>query len=154
PPIQSTMRWIDHLLSLLRWKRFIAINTLIVAAGSVVVALILPEWYRSTASIFPPEEETFNLGSLTSLVAISTLGIGRNAPPVFASPSDVYASILSSRTVREALIEQFDLSEVYETENLDRTLEALRHKVDVEVAADGIVYVTVEDKQPSRAAEM
>ena len=30
------MRWIDHVLSLLRWKRFIAINTLIVAVGSVV----------------------------------------------------------------------------------------------------------------------
>lgn len=148
------MRWIDHLLSLLRWKRFIAVNTLIVALGSVVVALILPEWYRSTASIFPPEEETFNLGSLSSLVAISTLGIGRNAPPVFASPSDVYASILRSRTVREGLIEQFDLSEVYHTKNLDRTVDALRENVEVEVAADGIVYVTVKDREPARAAEM
>lgn len=148
------MRWIDHLLSLMRWKRFIAINTLIVAVGSVVVALVLPKFYRSTASIFPPEEESFSLGSLSSLVAISTLGVSRNAPTVFASPSDVYASILHSRTVREALIEQFDLSEVYHTENLDRTIEALRANVDVEVAADGIVYVTVTDREPVRAAEM
>ncbi|MCA9728185.1 MAG: Wzz/FepE/Etk N-terminal domain-containing protein [Candidatus Eisenbacteria bacterium] len=148
------MRWIDHLLSLLRWKRFIVINTGIVAVGSVVVALILPEWFRSTTSIFPPEEESLSMGSLSSLVAISTLGVGRNTPQVFGSPSDVYASILRSRTVREGIIEQFDLMGAYKAENLDRAILAFASHVNIKVEADGILYVTVEDKDPQKAADM
>ncbi|MCA9755422.1 MAG: hypothetical protein KDA27_06450 [Candidatus Eisenbacteria bacterium] len=148
------MTWIDRLLALARWKRLIAINTIVVAVLSVGYALLLDNWYRSTATIFPPEEETFSLGSLSSLVAVSALGAGRSAVPVWASPSDVYASVLRSRVVTEAIIERFDLQELYDKETLDGTISELQDHVEVYVAADGMVFIHVDDKDPQRAANM
>ena len=148
------MTWIDRLLTLARWKRLILINTILVAVLSVGYALLLDNWYRSTVSIFPPEEESFGLGSLSSLLAVSALGAGRSGVPVWASPSDVYASILGSRVVTEAIIERFDLQKVYELEKLDTTIQVLRSNVDIHVAGDGIIYVSVDDKDPQRAADM
>jgi uncharacterized protein involved in exopolysaccharide biosynthesis len=148
------MTWIDRLLALARWKRLIVINTLVVAVLSVGYALLLDNWYRSTASIFPPEEESFGLGSLSSLIAVSALGAGRSGVPVWASPSDVYASILGSRVVTEAIIERFDLQEVYDIEALDSAIRALRGNVEIHVAGDGVIYVSVDDKDPQRAADM
>lgn len=148
------MSWIDRFLVLARWKRLIVINTLAVAGLSVGFALLLDNWYRSTASIFPPEDESFGLGSLSSILAISALGAPRSTVPVWASPSDIYASILGSRVVTEAIMERFDIQEIYEIEKLDRAIEAFRENVHIEVARDGIVYVSVDDKVPQRAADM
>lgn len=148
------MSFVDQLLALLRWKRLILVNTLIVAVGSVVVALILPKWYRSTASIFPPEEESFGLGSLSSLVSLSALGAGKSYLPVWASPSDVYASILRSRTVREELIRRFDLVGYFKVADLDHALPILNQRVKIHVGGEGIVLVSVEDPDPVLASKM
>ncbi|MEZ4650346.1 MAG: Wzz/FepE/Etk N-terminal domain-containing protein [Candidatus Eisenbacteria bacterium] len=148
------MTWIDRLLALTRWKRLIVINTLVVAVLSVGYALLLDNWYRSTATIFPPEEESFSLGSLSSLLAVSALGAGRTAVPVWASPSDVYASVLRSRVVMEAIIERFGLQEIYELETLDETIEEFQTHFGVHVAGDGMVFILVDDKDPQRAADM
>ncbi len=148
------MPWIDQLLALARWKRFIFINTFVVGILAVAVSLLLPNWYRSTASVFPPEEESFALGSLSSLVAVSALGAGRNHLPVWASPSDVYAAILRSRTVVEAIIDEFDLMEVYKVDNLDVAMKILRAQVTVRVGGHGIIFIHVENKDPELAAAM
>lgn len=148
------MRWVEHLLALARWKRVIFFNTLVVAAGSVVVALLLPKWYQSTASVFPPEDESFSLGSLSSMVAMQALGGARTQLPVWGSPTDVYAAILSSRTIGEAIVEQFDLQTRYETDSMDATLAVLDGCVRIDVGAEGILYITVEDKDPQMAADL
>ncbi len=145
---------LNRLASLARWRRLIILNTAVVAIAAVIVSLLLPKWYRSTASVFPPQEETFSLGTLSSIVAATALGPGRSNLPIWATPSDVYAAILKSRSVREEIIRRYGLMELYEVDTVDEALLTLRSRAKVRVGGEGIVSITVVDKSADRAAAM
>src|SRR5262245_179720 len=88
---------------------------LVVAAVSIVVALLLPKWYTATTKIMPPQQSQSNavailgqLGALAGGTAGQALGL--------KNPSDVYVSMLKSRTIADALIERFDLMNIYSQE--------------------------------------
>jgi uncharacterized protein involved in exopolysaccharide biosynthesis len=146
PPI------LRRLVSLARWRRLIVTNTLIVAAASVVVAMLLPKSYRSTASVFPPEEEGLSLRSITTMVAAGGLAPSRQSLPLLATPSDIYAAILKSRSVREEIIRRHDLMTEFKVKTVDEALEILRARAKVKVGNEGIVSITVTDKDPAKAA--
>lgn len=148
------MSFLEQCLALLRWKRLIFWNTVIVAAAALLVALLLPKWYRASASVFPPEDDSPTLGSLTSMINMAALGGNRTHLPVLASPSDLFAAILNSRSVREVVVDRHGLLGVYKVEDMDRALKVMRRKVDVNVGREGVVTVTVLDKDPRRAAGM
>ena len=148
------MTYLDQLLALLRWKRMILLNTLGVAVASVIVALLLPKWYRATASVFPPEEEGGILSNLSGPMSAATFGAGRSALPVLASPSDLLAAVVDSRTVREEIVRQFDLAPVYKVKTVDEALEVMRGRVTIKVGGEGVVKVRVLDRDPERAAAM
>ncbi len=136
-------------------SRFIAGATL----GAIILALILPKWYKSTASIFPAEKSDLlgALGGLSSLVtsfspnrALSALGGNPEA--------DRYIAILQSSTVVGAVIRKFDLVNVYGYEGAsyasERTSEELLSNVEVVAQVEGNITVAVYDKDPQRAADM
>lgn len=148
------MTLLDQCLALLRWKRLILANTIIVAAVSVVVALLLPKWYRSTASVFPPEEDLLLPAASAGLASIAAVGIGRSNLPVLASPSDIFAAVLESRGVCEEVIRRHDLVRVYKEKDMDHALKTLTRHVQVKVGGEGVVRVKVLDREPSRAAAM
>jgi uncharacterized protein involved in exopolysaccharide biosynthesis len=149
-------------LRLLRWKRWILGNTLVVALGAVVVSLLLPNWYLSQASVFPPERPGATRALLTgqpsgrlsmSLMA-SLLGGSAFDIPLFASPSDIMARILNSRTLREELIRRFDLIRHFEVRNMDQALKVLAERMIVYVGRDGFVNVSFLDTDPQLAADV
>jgi len=148
------MSLLDQIVALLRWKRLILVNTLIVAAASVVVALLLPKWYQSTASVFPPEEEALPATSLSGLMSVASLAAGRSSLPLLASPSDVLAAVLESRSVSAEIIERFDLLRVYKADTMEDALESLGRNVRIRVGSEGVVRVRVLDKSAQRAADM
>lgn len=148
------MTLLDQCIALLRWKRLIVANTLIVAAASVVVALLLPKWYRSTASVFPPDDDLLLSSGSSGLATIAAVGIGRSNLPVLASPSDVLAAVLESRSVGEEVIRRHDLIRVYKVDDMDHARKVLDHRVQVKVGAEGVVRVKVLDREPERAAAM
>ena len=60
---QKKPDFLDYLSVLLKWRRFIIINVLVVTLIAVMTSLLLPKWYRATASVLPPKEPDM-LGSL------------------------------------------------------------------------------------------
>ncbi len=150
---------LDALVRLLRWRRFILINTLVVAAAAVVISLLLPKWYRAKVSVLPPKEETISLGGLVGLGselgvagrAMAALSTSHNLP-IWATPSDYLAGILRSRHLREAVIAEHDLTRVFEVDNIDQALEEFDRRVDLGVRVQGILWLSVLDKDPGRAA--
>lgn len=144
-----------RLVSLARWRRLILANTLIVAAMAVVVSLLLPKWYRAESSVYPPEEEGFSMRSLTMMLSAAT-GMTSSRPgpslPLLATPSDVYAAILKSRSVREEVIRRHDLMKEYKSETIDEALRTLKSRTKVRVGNEGIVSLWVLDKDPKEAA--
>jgi uncharacterized protein involved in exopolysaccharide biosynthesis len=76
PTERSSSVLLQRLTTLARWRRMILAQTLATAALAVVISLVLPKWFRSTASVFPPEEEQPFVASDASL-ALSAMNLGR-----------------------------------------------------------------------------
>ncbi len=124
-------------------------------AGALLTGLtyLMPSWYRATTVLLPPEEtDDLTMGMpiarLLSRVPSFT-GVTR-----YYTPSDLYKAILQSRTVQQPVIEQHGMASIYRTKTREKTLQAFRKHVRLSLAPDGTISVSVEDRSPSRAAEL
>jgi len=140
----------------IRWRRLLIVNTVLAAVITLSILLIFfPNWYLATTSILPPEKDTGNFGLGAGMLPTglgALLGGGGLALPGLASPSDLYASILRSRTVGLSVIDRHNLKDVFEVELDVKALEELYGRTEVSVQADGIISLSYEDTDPSRAA--
>lgn len=147
----------DILSVIVKWRRLLVINFLAAAIFILIVSFFLPNWYTSCASIFPPEEETQGFGLASSILGggmAGALSSYKMALPAFATPSDLYASILRSRVVSEGVVKKHDFQEVYGVGSFEKTLNILASHLNVTVEPEGIIRVSFEDKDPELAASV
>jgi uncharacterized protein involved in exopolysaccharide biosynthesis len=135
--------------------RFVVLATL----ATLVVTLILPKWYKSTASVFPAEkaEMISGLEGVSSLV--KSFSAGRALSSLTGNDeADRYMAILKSSTVIVAVIERFNLVELYDYADskykMDKTAKELLSNVEFTVEDEGNLTISVLDKDPQRAADM
>lgn len=154
---EKQVRFFDYIEILVKWKRFIGINVLIVAMLSVLVSFLLPKWYKSTASVLPPKDQGFlNLFGATSSVlkglgSLSKLsGLGQNTGQYN------HFAILKSRSTMEAVVKKFDLINVYDISDssMENTIKALKDNVSFESQDEDYISLEVYDKNPQRAADI
>ncbi len=142
---------------LLRWRKFIIVNTLAVAVLSALISLLLPKWYRSVSSVIPPKDQGFaSLLGLNSPFRSLPL-TGRLTGLNSSMGAYNFLAILSSRTVAEAVIRKFNLIEVYDVSDtsMDLAIEELMSNVTIDVKEDeNTISIEVLDKDRVRAAEM
>jgi uncharacterized protein involved in exopolysaccharide biosynthesis len=86
------------------------------------------------------------LGGLASLAGAAGLGL--------KNPSDLYAGLLKSRTVADALIQRFDLLKLYDENYPSEARKELDRHTTIKTGKEGIIAIEVEDKDPKRAAAM
>jgi tyrosine-protein kinase Etk/Wzc len=155
----SEVSLLDVTVLLVQHKRFIVRFVLGAALLAVAIALLLPIRYEAKVVLLPPSSQSSsiasallgqlgNLGSLGSLSAVAG-GLGMK------TPTDMYVSLLKSRTVEDATIQRFGLMGEYHEKRLsDARKEFERRTEVVSGQKDGLIRVTVEDREPKRAAEL
>lgn len=158
-PRESLFRyaWAPALL----WKRRITLARvgLIGSALSIVLALVLPVKYESTARIMPPDAQS-KIG--TALLASAMGGASPNiasgglASLVSSrSPNAVFLSILGSRTAQDDLIDRLDLRRVYHCKlYLDARKELVSRTRVEDDRKTGVLTLTVTADTPRRAQDM
>ena len=148
---------LDLLEVFTRYRRFIVWFVLVCTIVTTTVALLMPKWYKSTASVFPAEKaDLFGaLEGVSSLVK-SFSPAGALSSLTGNQETDRYLAILKSGTVLNAVIQKFDLVRVYDITSYPRekTVKQLLSNVDFTVEAEGNLTITVYDKDPQRAADM
>jgi uncharacterized protein involved in exopolysaccharide biosynthesis len=140
--------WLDALLTLLRWKKFLLVNVFVAAVAVALISLLLPNWYEGEATILPPEsqQQVFSLGSLVPGV------VGGMDLPLMASPSDILAAISESRIVAESVIVAHDLIVVYDSDGLESAVRAFHKNLRTAVLDNGIIRLRYEARDPELAA--
>jgi len=140
----------EYLMILVRWRRVVVTNALIVAAATAVVSLVVPSWYTATGSILPAETSGAAAGYMSMLeTTFPLLSI-----PGVSTPSEVMLGILESRTVAEQVINENDLVPVYRARNMDAAVKTLDKRTRLEINENGIVRIETEARDPIRAAAM
>lgn len=131
------LRLLVHNRGLL-WKYPLIIGVLVIA-----VSFLFPNIYRSTVTILPPERDFQSMSQTTG--DLKTFLAGGMALPVMATPSDILAAVLESRTVRESTSVILDLPSRWDMTPME-VIEALRASVGVKVAPSGVISFWVEYK--------
>jgi uncharacterized protein involved in exopolysaccharide biosynthesis len=136
--------------TLIQWRKFILLSGLAGAVLLAVISFILPSWYTVSTTIFPPEQTTLMpYAALMQQLSAPILGqIGGVAP------GTIYIEMLKSRTICEQIINEFDLMKRYKAHRIEEALDALRSHLGFTLQDNGLLFMTLEDRDPQRAADM
>lgn len=132
-------------------RRGVAMMVLAATLIMTATAFLLPKWYTAHSSLLPPGEDDSGLKLTTLLRGIGVPGL---RVPTQASPSDVFVAILESRRINEEIIDRFDLKTVYKKKFTEEALKELGRHTDFKVTEAGTIDITVEARDPQRAADM
>ncbi len=142
---------------LYRGRTLILAVTGFVAVASVVISLLLPNWYRASARVLVPESQGASLSSaiLSNLPAAASALLGGGP----AGDYTRYLALLTSRNMMEAAVDSFNLITVYETGDeehpVEEAVEMLRDNVEFEIDMEfDFLSISVLDRDPERAASM
>lgn len=120
----------------LLWRYPLTIGVLVVA-----LSFLFPNVYRSTVTILPPERDFQSMSQPTG--DVKSFLAGGMALPVMATPADILAAVLESRSVCESTTTELDLSNRWKLSRKD-VLDELRGVVHAKVAPSGIISFTLE----------
>ena len=136
-------------------KRWISVLAVTVLGGALSYggSFLLKPIFSGTTIFMPPQQQQGGLSSaLASLGALGSLAGGAVG---VKNPADQFASMLQTEPISDRIIEKFKLKSLYDMEFMDDTRTKLSKRTDISVGKkDGLIYVTVEDEQPQRAADM
>lgn len=135
----------------LKWRRPLLGFALGAAVAAAVYAFLVTPRYYSQASILPPTEEP-GFGGISALLQQYQIPIpGGTATPFLPT---LYASIVSSRRMGKAILDEFDLRRQFGTTTEEDALGVLRGRTSLNYTDDGLFLVGYEDPDPKRAADV
>jgi uncharacterized protein involved in exopolysaccharide biosynthesis len=137
------------------WSERVRLMGVTVIAGllGVLVAFALPKWYRSSALLLPPEESDL-------LANLSIMGSALSKFPAlgefgeYSTPADLYKAILKSRTIQGEVVDRFGLRKLYRLKSRELAIKRFGKLSSVKLNPDGTIAITVDDRDPQRAAAM
>lgn len=128
---------------LIRERRVLWRYPLAVTVVVVLLSFLFPNVYRSSVSILPPERDfqsmSVPVGDLKTLVA------GGMSLPLMATPSDILAAVLASRTVRDSTVTRLGLDRRWNLP-FDKAANRLKDNSGVKVALTGVLEVWTDDR--------
>ncbi len=136
-------------------RKVLIVNlTMIFAFGSLAYSLYLPFIYRAECRILPPSQGSSRMAGLMAQMGglADLVGLSGGA----STSGQMMIGILKGNTVVDAIIDRFNLMELYEKEYrlaMRKTVVDDVLEVDEDLKS-GIVSVAVLDEDPVRAADM
>lgn len=153
---QASGRSLDVLDVLLIFARrkWLILGWMAVGLAIAIIALLrAPTLYKSQSTLLPPAQEQSSAALLSQLGALSALG-GFGGNLSLKNPADLYLSILQTNLVADDMVKRFHLMDVYKIPDLDGAAGTLRKYSKFASSKEGLILITVEDKDPKRAADL
>ena len=128
---------LDYAKILLKWKKLIIINVFVVSFLAVVISLMMPKTYKSSAVLMPPASES----GVGILGALSELPMGSFLTKT-GDETMSFIAILKSRTVMENVIDKFNLVNFYDAKNVEEAVAYLSDNVEFDVEDEGTIRIS------------
>ena len=142
---------IDLLTALHAGRWLIIGGTLAICVLAGGLSFLLPKEYEATVQILPPREkkESFGFSSMLSSLPIPALRLAERG-----TPADISLATIRSTTTRRRMVEKFGLMQRYEARTLTDAIEVLADNTTADMTEEGMLRVSVLDKDPQMAADM
>jgi uncharacterized protein involved in exopolysaccharide biosynthesis len=142
----------EVLIILAKHKKKIVLLPIAAAAIAVAASFALPNVYRSTVRLLPPQQSQSGAAALLS--QLGGLGGAVAGGAGLKTPNDLYVGMLRSRTISDRLIAKFNLKKVYGTDSLEKARKELAENTNVVSGKDGIITIDVDDEDQKRVAQL
>lgn len=138
-------------------RRFLVKCAIAGLAVAAAIAFLLPTRYIASAGLMPPNSNTGSnmmAALLANRVGNGLAGLAQGALGIQTTGA-LFIEILKSDTVRDDVIQKFDLQKVYGTRFIaDARRELSDHTGISEDEKSGVITIDVVDHDPKRAAAM
>lgn len=132
------------------WKR-IACLSICATAATALYTLTMPNIYTARTKILPPQQQSGLLSAAMMQGALAGIGgeiLGES------KAVKLYVEMLKIESLRDPIIDKFKLQEVYKKKYREDVHLAMTKTVTVVAGKEGIITISVDDKDPKRAADM
>lgn len=146
-----------YLTAILFKHKYLILSTVFLATvASIVVAFMLPVWFKSTTNVVPPQTEDSGLGGAISGLSNALKDFGLSQLSGAGGDTYTFMVVLESRTVIDSLIKKYDLAKEYEIpySEMDLLREAFSENIYVSYEKEGNYIISIWDKEPERAANI
>ncbi len=150
---KQTVQFVSFLSKIFDNRKLIARNFMLYTIIGLVVALLLPFWYTSTAVLLPPEAQGGSGLNVLSMVADLPLNLS-GAFGLGNSMTSIYIGILNSRNVREAVVERLDLMTIWEEDLMEDTLRKLDDLTRIDLTEEGLITISTTARTRKRAQSL
>ena len=136
-----------------RWMVFALCASVLLA--TLVVSLMAPRIYESSASVIAPKEGSGSslLGGLAAATGLMQQLSGASLPSL-APNRDLLISVLKSRTMAQSVVARFKLQERYRAQYREDAVRRLQNSTNILLSREGVITVKIEDIDPYQAAEI
>lgn len=145
---------LDVLLLFSRSWRVLLLSTLMAGALGLGASFLMKVKYTAQGQIMVPQSgPSSTLGSLLGGGGVGAV-LGGGLLPGLKNPADQWVGLLTSRTLLDAMVDQFGLMSVYGSEFRFQSRDTLASSSRMVAKKDGLISIEVDDTDPKRAAAM
>ena len=128
--------------------------TIVSAFVAIPISLLLPVYYKAETRIYPPQEKGGSLAAQLLGQAGGLIGLAGGVTNI-KSQGELFVEMMKSRTILDRIVDRFDLMNLYKKRYRQDARKALLESVTArEDRKSGIIVLTVEERDPKRAADM
>ncbi len=149
----------DDEISLLDLLQVVADNLRLLVLGPLAAGLLalaisfaLTPTFTATTKFMPPQQQQSAAASM--LQSLGALGGLAGAASGLKNPADQYVAFLKSRSVQDALVDRFKLTDRYEAKFRDDARKSLEENVQIASGKEGLITIDASDKDPTFAAQL
>jgi len=144
---------LDFLVLLVKWKKFLIILFFLTFLTSyAIVYFFIDEEFESSGLVIPSGESSIaGISSLMKNLKDLPLGLGGKSK---TGDTDLYLTIVYSRTTLDKLIYKFDLLQDYGMESYEKARKKLQKQIEANVTDENAFELIIRANSPQKAVKM
>lgn len=158
PPRQEQSALVNGAVLLWRERTLLWRVTAVGGLLTLLIALLVPNRYESSTRLMSPDMRgSASEALMTGILARAGGGLAGLSANLLGvdNTGAVFIGVLRSRSVADNLVKRFDLKKVYRDRKDQDAREDLADRTDIsDDRKSGIITISVEDRDPRRAADL
>lgn len=152
--MQKEVRISDYLSIILKWKKFLIINIILIVIISIIVSFLFTVTFKATSTIMIPKEDKMMSGQLSGLIGSGGSLLGGGLLGSSSGETDQMIGILNSRSMMSVLVDQFNLFSYYKikNKNYDKILKELRGDFTFDINDNNMIEISMVHENPDTCA--
>lgn len=146
----------DIVRYLLRFKWIVIGLCAVTTIGVYLYALTLPQYFKSTINCVPPASDEAGFGGALAGISSTLKDIGLSKLGGKSGENYEFITLLFSRTIRDSMIERFDLVNEYDMKDeiMDDVRSEFDDNLEVNFHAEGNYEISIWSQNPQKSVDM